>query len=276
MGAETVNTPERWRFWLDNGLGHVLGPLPWVDAARQAQACGAAEAAPGVFGRKNAAAAARIGRGNAAQAAVPSQKTDAGPASPSLEAKRPAGRKMPQTAAVAARGDNAAQAIAQDLVGSQRPMPSDAWPVAWREAWSKTGFARPFLWTYEHLGQDLLGTPDPGRRETLRQVLARLNLGPVHNFWPFSEPDGAGRLMLQPALFKEGVRHLAPKCLIFLGLREVEVITPPGAPELFKVISYFNSGVLCVYAPDIDELAANPVLLDDMAALFQYKLAHLI
>lgn len=171
--------------------------------------------------------------------------------------------------------------MGQDLSGAsraepQRPLPSDSWPVAWREAWSKTGFARPFLWTYEQLGQDLLGTPDPERRETLRQVLVRLNLGPVHNFWPFSEPDGSAGLKLQPKLFKEGVRHLAPKCVIFLGLREIEGITPPGAPELFKVISYFNSGALCVHVPDIDELAANPALLEDMAALFHQKLAHLI
>ena len=118
--------------------------------------------------------------------------------------------------------------------------------------------------------------PDPGRRETLRQVLVRLNLGPVHNFWPFSEPHEAEGLKLQPKLFKEGVRHLAPKCVIFLGLREIEGITPPGVPELFKVISYFSSGVLCVHAPDIAELAANPALLDDMAALFHQKLSHLI
>lgn len=148
--------------------------------------------------------------------------------------------------------------------------------MAWRAAWNRTGFARPFLWAYEQLGEDLLGTPDPGRREALRRVLGRLNLGPVHNFWPFSEPDGQGGLRLQPRLFQEGLRHLAPKCVIFLGLRKIEGITLPDETELFKVVSYFDSGVLCVHAPGINELAANPALLDDMAALFQKKLAHLV
>lgn len=279
MGAETVNAPERWRFWLDSGLGHVLGPLPWVDAARQARTCEAAAAASG-FGRKNAVMPVGVGPGIAVKAAGQAREAVGGPAAASGEMNPWRERATAQNAAGSAKSYEPAAAPRSSpgtpLAEPQRPMPSDSWPAAWRKAWSKTGFARPFLWTYEQLGQDLLGTPDPDRREILRQVLVRLNLGPVHNFWPFSEPDGQDGLRLQPRLFKEGLKHLAPKCVIFLGPREIEGITPPGAPELFKVVSYFNSGVLCVHAPEIGELAADPALLDAMAVLFQQKLSHLI
>ena len=110
----------------------------------------------------------------------------------------------------------------------------------------------------------------------MRRVLGRLNLGPVHNFWPFSEPDGQGGLRPQPGLFQDGLRHLAPKCVVFLGLQKIEGVTPPETAELFKVVSYLNSGVLCVHAQDIDELGANPALVEDMVALFREKLMHLI
>lgn len=264
MGADTVNSPERWRFWLDNGLSHVLGPLPWLAAANAEQTLASVPVAS-----KRA-----IRFGQEGRAVLPAQPEKPQGMRKGLENDkcRDAGAWErpdvgPAAAQISTRGPQGAP---------QRPLPVDSWPEAWREAWGKTGFARPFLWTYAQLGEDLLGTPDPVRREVLRRLLACLNLGKVHNFWPFSESDGQGGLRLQARLFQDGVAHLAPRCIIFLGGDEFEGITPPGAPELFKVVSYFSSGVLCVRAPGIAELAANPALLENMAVLFQQKLSHLI
>ena len=121
-----------------------------------------------------------------------------------------------------------------------------------------------------------MGTPAPERREALKKVLAALNLGPVHNFWPFSEPDGQGGLRPQAKLFREGLTFLAPKCVIFLGTEEVDGVTALGEPELFKVTSYLDAGVLCVHLPDIGELVAEQELLNKAVALFREKLTHLI
>ncbi len=262
MGADTVNTPERWRFWLNSGLSHVLGPLPWLAAANVEQAVApVASRAATLFGQE----------GRSTLPAQVEKPQDMRKVFENDQGRGAGAWARPDV------GPAAAQALARGPQGApQRPLPVDSWPDAWREAWGKTGFARPFLWTYAQLGEDLLGTPDPVRRGALRRLLACLNLGQVHNFWPFSEPDGQGGLHLQARLFQEGVAHLAPRCIIFLGDDEFEGITPSGPPELFKVVSYFNSGVLCVRAPGIDELAVNPALLEDMAALFQQKLSHLI
>ena len=276
MGAATVNIPERWRPWLDSGVTHVLGPLPWVDDFKRREAAVqgegqlgfASEILPGpIAGQVSSppSQAQALQNGAGGTASNPGQGRGADPAPP---APNRISRAAPEAKRILGSDGQAPV--------SHRPLPTDAWPEAWKTAWGKTGFARPFLWTYAQLGEDLLGTPAPERREALKKVLTTLNLGPVHNFWPFSEPDGQGGLRLQARLFREGLTYLAPKCVIFLGEEIIDGVTAPGPPELFKVISYLDAGVLCVHLPDICMLAAAPDLLDKMAALFRETLTHLI
>ncbi len=263
----TLDTPERWRSWLDNGLSHVLGPLPWVEAFQE-QALAEKVAAPG---RPTAQSGARFGAESVLGQAAKKQAIANIP-SRSHFANLGQGTAIPQIGVPPQQdGTSPAQGALP-----QRPLPVSSWPEAWQAAWSKTGFARPFLWTYAQLGEDLLGTADPARRAVLRDLLIRLNLGSKHNFWPFSEPDGQGGLRLQPRLFREGVLHLAPKCVIFLGSEQIEEVTVLGATELFKVMSYFDTGVLCVHTPGIQELAEDRNLLDAVVELFQQKLTPLI
>ena len=292
MEPAIIDTPERWRFWLSSGLSHVLGPLPWLDDARRLSSAVGGELEPGA----GQAAAADLPGGELGDVPLPEGQragpepdtgraltTPAPQPGPGLALARGA-RPGPEKPAGLEAGRDAARAkdaratppAAPQAAPAQRPLPSAAWPQAWKNAWTKTGFARPFLWTYEQLGEDLLGTPDPERRETLQRLLGALNLGPVHNFWPFSEPDGQGALRLQPKIFFEGLTRLAPKCVIFLGGQEIAGITAPGVPELFKLMSYQDTGVFCVHFPDIHELAANPALLQQMAGLFEQRLSRFI
>ncbi len=272
-----VDIPERWRPWLDSGLTHFLGPLPWLERLGWEQGNGNLEFSGG---GNELPFSDSIGSGVSRQRPLakplPSVKSGLSTAettnSRALALNKP-GFSKKTTSGV---GGEQLTPAGQPVEAPQRPLPTPAWPEAWKSAWSKTGFARPFLWTYEQLGEDLLGTPAPERREMLRRLLAALNFGPVHNFWPFSEPDGQGGLRLQAELFQEGLTYLAPKCVIFFGDKEIAGITAPGVPELFKVISYRDAGVLCVHIPDIHDLALQPALLDDVTVLFRRKLANLI
>ena len=300
MEPAIIDTPEHWRSWLNSGLSHVLGPLPWLDDARKASDAAAGEvwpdagqaAAGDLPGRELVDLSLPEGPGMRPQPGAGRALTAPAPPSEQGRAMAPAADlgAAPQTGPGAGqdglRADSAratpaatpatAPATTPKATPVQRPLPSAAWPQAWKNAWTKTGFARPFLWTYEQLGEDLLGTPDPERREILQRLLGALNLGPVHNFWPFSEPDGQGALRLQPKIFFEGLTRLAPKCVIFLGGQEIAGITAPGVPELFKLMSYQDTGVFCVHFPDIHELAANPALLQQMAGLFEQRLSRFI
>lgn len=260
----SVDTSERWRSWLLGGLTHVLGPLPWMDAFKQASDL-----------ELNVGVQTRAAHTAVAAQPVPGKLGGA------------ATRHKARRGGVGADEDNPAEAVARPAEAPEahtggeernlrRPLPVDSWPEAWKAAWAKTVFARPFLWSYERLGQDLMGMPSPARREALKKLLSRLSLGAAHNFWPFSEPAEQGGMCLQPDLFHEGLRLLAPKCVIFLGQDVFAGITLPEPPEPYKVVSYLGTGMLCVHLPDIQALGADDNLLAETAANFQQKLRHLI
>ena len=271
MGRALIDAPERWRPWAHAGLSSILGPLPWVDAfAAERGGEGEPELADfkaragdkGFLSRESSQA----GGGGASQ-------PEALPASRAGEGSFSAFGASPEAPGPVPAPGAFASLAAEPM---QRPMPVDFWPEAWRAAWRKTAFARPFLWSYERLGEDLLGTPSPERREVLRNLLSQLALGPVHNFWPFSEPDEAGGLRLQPELFQEGLKYLAPHCVIFFGRDEFAGVTLPEIPEPYKVVSYRGTGVLCVHLPDIHALGNDPGLLAEAVAAIKQKLVHLI
>jgi hypothetical protein len=274
-----IDIPERWRSWQDSGLTHLLGPLPWVDDFRQtshagvsdklhgaeAQACSQSSEMKPSLAQKSGAALPDMKAEKFDSASARSYYKNKPPSSSCNFAKEATSDSERATSISPARSD---------IV--QRPLPTSNWPEVWKDAWSKTGFARPFLWTYEQLGEDLLGTPSPERREVLKKLLAFLDLGSVHNFWPFTEPDEQGGMRLQAGIFQEGLAYLAPKCVIFFGNKEIAEVTTPGKPELFKFISYLNTGSLCVHIPEIQELVENQAMLETIKDLFQKRLTHLI
>ena len=277
MGSATVDIPERWRPWLDNGVTHILGPLSWVDEFQR-------ETPEGLEGERSGSdigaevlTAVACEASSSPQARAETAQNAAPVSSEAIPERAP--ESLPghfKRASTELPKKELSLTTSGQASAAQRPLPTPTWPEIWKSAWNKTGFARPFLWTYAGLGEDIFGTPAPERRETLKKVLAALNFGPVHNFWPFSEPDGQGGLRRQAKLFREGLTYLAPKCVIFLGDEEITDVTAPGKPELFKVISYLDAGILCVHLPDIHELAVKPDLLEEVVSLFREKLAHLI
>lgn len=280
MGRALIDTPERWRAWLQSGLSHVLGPLPGLEnlAGARSAACEPKltdfALSPDAKGLSEVekfreGASVEMQLVDVALARSEREKGASG-AEPFRNAPR-AARAKPEPAFVAAKS-----ASFSGGGGAQRALPADSWPEAWRAVWKKTVFARPFLWSYAHLGHDLLGAPSPERREVLQRLFLQLDLGSVHNFWPFSEPDAAGELRLQPVLFREGVKSLAPRCVIFLGREAFKGVTLPETPELYRVTSYLSTGVFCIHLPSVQDLGADAALLAEAVATVKQKLIHLI
>ena len=264
-----IDASERWRSWLSGGLTHVLGPLRWADAFAQREPLEFKGEAPAQ--RETGAQVSAAFSANDSRARVGGREGEAGISAEDFQghALRNASSGRAFTAREMAEG-------AEESRVFQRPLPVESWPEPWKAAWAKTAFARPFLWSYERLGQDLMGSPSPERREALKKLLSRLGLGAAHNFWPFSEPAEQGGACLQPELFQEGLRLLAPKCVVFLGRDNFAGVTLPEVPEFYKVVSYLGTGALCVHLPDIQALGADEDLLSEAAAAFQQKLRHLI
>ncbi len=128
--------------------------------------------------------------------------------------------------------------------GVQDPLPGH-----WQSALSKAVFGRPVLWTYPELGQDLFAEPSPERRQALRQLLGQLNMGSVHNFWPFREPGKVGESMDRLDMFTTGLLRLSPKCLIYLGADVSGLVTGVAEAPPFSVSFSDKLMVMCLFIP---------------------------
>ena len=152
------------------------------------------------------------------------------------------------------------------------PRFTDPFPEHWQQAFGKTVFGRPLLWTYPELGQDLFGIPGTERREILRQLLGQLNMGSVHNFWPFTEFGSAADFTLRLDFFEQGFYRLSPKCVVFLGSGLAEPVTEITDPSPFTVSFSTKLKVMCLFIPEISQLYTQPQLLSRTLAFLQTKL----
>ncbi len=110
------------------------------------------------------------------------------------------------------------------------------------------------IWTYFHLGQDMLQPPHPGRRQTLRQLLQALQwpAGSVA-FWPMAVPV-AGRYSVDIRFFWRGMRALGTKTVCCFGsacravlTQELGVLLPADQHVL-----HYRTGKL-LFLPELED-----------------------
>ena len=106
------------------------------------------------------------------------------------------------------------------------------WPAPWRELLHRTHPGK-VLWTYTHLGEDLLVAETEGR-DRRRAFLARLlrdlaHPTGTHTFWPISLPqDAAGNGgPPAPGIFWEAVAHLGARGVMIMGAPAIEALALP-------------------------------------------------
>jgi hypothetical protein len=182
--AASVDTAEALRPWAQNGVEFLLIPggitecLTVVDDACAAPAEAAASPAPSPALTATAGPAERV------------QNTP--PASPAQQ--RPAQQARPSA-----------------------PAETPRWPEPWRSLASRVKVAPRVLLTYTDLAVDLSGTPHPGRRKLMRDVLAYAGWPSGSAlFWPLAALK-EGKPLYSPTIFVAGVRHYGLRTVLCFG-----------------------------------------------------------
>lgn len=146
--------------------------------------------------------------------------------------------------------------VFSEMFSTPGALAQEAWPASWRALKDR----RPLppsplvLWTYEGLGEDLMGSPDPARRQVIVRMLTALHHpGGTHVFWPCSLP---GEPCIQdPSLFWSGVRMLDPRVLLLFGSDTRDALAMPRS--LLPFCQERIHGRLVVQLPRPQALAAD-------------------
>lgn len=161
--------------------------------------------------------------------------------------------------------------------------PVGAWPEDWQSLYHKTRPA-PLVWTYQELGQDLLGEGNPQRSSLLKSLIQSLRLQKgTSTFWPLSlssplPASAAQQKAVSPSLteanasgekaiahspdaywFSAGVQLLQPKALLLFGIDAVRLTGTPLSLHL-PFTQELHSGVLWILLPDFPALIASESL----------------
>lgn len=97
------------------------------------------------------------------------------------------------------------------------PPETPRWPEPWRSLASRIKAAPRVLITYTDLAVDLSGTPHPGRRKLMRDVLAYTGWpGGSALFWPLAALK-EGKPLYSPTIFVAGVRHYSIRTVLCFG-----------------------------------------------------------
>ena len=155
------------------------------------------------------------------------------------------------------------------------------YPEAWRPLLERTKPA-PILWTYAELGEDLAGRGDKERSACLRRLIGSLQLPKGSSaFWPVrlslpgegesapSAPEATGDF------FQAGLRHLAPKVVILLGVLAVEL----SGQEISINVPFtqqIHGGILYVLLPDFSAILAKPPLEERAGVFLRAALSGLL
>ncbi len=148
--------------------------------------------------------------------------------------------------------------------GKGRIIPPEAWPAAWKVLRERRPLPpRPLVcWTYGGLGSDLVGTPDPRRRDLVARMIKGLNHpGGTHVFWPFELPDeetpGEDTLREEnaPSLFWSGEALLRTRALLVMGSDARDAL---GLPKIGPYCQTMLRGRLLIQLPQPHSLAEKP------------------
>ena len=114
------------------------------------------------------------------------------------------------------------------------------WPEPWRGLAARVRENPRVIITYTDLALDLSGTPHPGRRKLLRDILGYLAWPQGTSlFWPLCSLKD-GKLCPAPELFAAGVRHFGVSHLACFGpdaadLARAHVHQEEGAPAILAL-----------------------------------------
>ena len=172
----------------------------------------------------------------------------------------------PRPAAWRTAGGETARRSASKAVPFTRLAP-EAWPKPWQDL--RARMKRAWLcWTYWELGEDLCGTPDPARRQTLGQLISALHRpAGTNTFWPPVLPGGAdsgqGAPVSSRDLFWSGVKELGARMVVAMGYRASIAIGL--SPEDVRPLHWeMHNGVIVCTAWDFFRIAEQPSRLGDI------------
>lgn len=240
------------RAWTRLGLDALLLESPQrADMLRLRPEASTPAQAPG----RNAGAPPRpAARPNPGRDSASSGTARFAPATPpraAREAQTP--RPQPRDSAVPGR-------MSAPPAGEGRVLPPEAWPAAWTALRERRPLPpRPLVcWTYAGLGADLVGTPDPQRRELVARMIKGLNHpGGTHVFWPFELPEETPELAGDgaPSLFWSGEALLRTRALLVMGSDARDAL---GLPKIGPYCQTRVQGRLFIQLPQPRSLAEKP------------------
>lgn len=128
----------------------------------------------------------------------------------------------------------------EQTVGNQKIplLPLEKWPPGWKALLENTPKNPRILWTYEELGHDLGGKPNPNHRKMLQQLLSDMVLSKgSHAFWPLCLFPDTLTQFENAQLFISGVHTIEPDWVVFMTDKTPELLGLPSlrlfVPEIF-------------------------------------------
>lgn len=216
MAAHPLILSPLVRPWLKAGLGALL-----LDSPEQAQALRLSPAArcPENTAQQTSRPARHSLREGASPRPGPSssrQPTDVPPPGPEADTSKSRARR--------------ANAAPKNTDAFPAPVwPPEHWPAAWLALKNRRPLPpRPLVfWTYEGLGDDLMGIPDQARQQIIVRMLTALkHPGGTHVFWPFALP-GYTPDADAPSLFWSGAALMRPRALLLFGSEARDILSMP-------------------------------------------------
>ena len=269
--------PQRWQSLLNSGLefvllepgSHLAEFVKTGDGNRAKIKQNLASSAPQRV-KSSTRPAAEPSSGKTAPASGAEFSASSAPERASHHASHQASHQVPAQNKDQIMGQTRSQSRSGAMTGAM----TGAWPQPWDLFALKTTPERPFLWTHNELGQDLLAASAAGAPETplvgeaiearskrsacTRQLLSALGLPGLVNFWPMSLPSPAAAepaFTPQPEMFLEGVRRLEPTFLLVLGPLALQGFAPEIAFNPYTNLA-FNDKVL-LQLPCLNSLSEN-------------------
>lgn len=150
-------------------------------------------------------------------------------------------------------------------------LPETDWPAPW-QALKKRRPLPPsplVLWTYDGLGEDLMGTADPDRQQAIvRMILALKHPGGTHVFWPYALPGVV--MSTLPSLFWSGVERLDPRVLLIFGSNARDALSLPHSLQSFcQELVY---GRLVIQLPDPKNFSGDAAAFARVLAFLAHSL----
>ena len=200
---------------------------------------------------------------------------------PASQQPRPAPTPAPQQRPAAWQARDREEGVQRQAASKGIPfnrLAPEAWPAPWQALRSRMKQAW-LCWTYWELGEDLCGTPDPGRRQTLGKLIASLQRpAGTNTFWPPALPaetqTGQNGLVASRDLFWSGVKDLGVRMVVAMGYRASVAIGLPR--EDVKPLHWeIHNGIIVCTTWDFFRIAEQESRLGDIVTYLNSTIRQL-